>query len=223
MRKILLYAIFAALSGMTYVSCSDNNSDPTTDVTVYDIVCLESVAKSGTHFTLTKPAGGDLITYTTPLVMDTTRVKVGDRLMLAYQTLGQPPYRSGAIKPVGYSMVTNDTVRWGYISKVEDWDRDPVYMLSAWMSQDFLNMRARLPYDTEPRLLAVMVDSLTLDNPYPDCYLTHRLANPVETFERAYYISVDMKGLRRLPGCQGFNLILNNSNMDIDRYTFQLR
>lgn len=207
---------------MGYASCSNDDGDPTSEVTLYDIVCLESVSKAGTTFTLTKPQGSSVITYKTPLVLDTTRIKVGERFMLAYRTSNQAPYLSGNITPVGYSLITNDTLRAGYISKVDNWDRDPVYLLSSWMSQDYLNLRARLPYDTEPRLLAVMIDSLTLDNAYPDCYLVHRLKEPVNTFERSYYISIDMKGLRKLPSCQGFNLILNNSNLERDTYRFDL-
>ena len=113
-----------------------------------------------------------------------------------------------------------ELARWRY--HVENWDRDPVYMISAWMSQDYLNIRARLPYDTKERLLAVMVDESSLDNEYPDCYLIHRLEEPVNTFERNYYTSFDMSALRKLPACKGFNLILNNSNLQRDTYKFEL-
>lgn len=215
---ILLATIMAAL-----VACSDNDGEPTSVATVYDIVCLASVDKSGSSYTLTRPLDSELITYRSREIMDTSRVKVGNRFMLAYRPDSGEPYVSGVIRPIGYSLVTNDTLRRGYISKTADWDRDPVYLLSNWMSQDYLNLRARLPYDTRPRTLGVMVDSLTLDAEYPDCYLIHRLETPVNTFDRSYYLSFDMSWLRKLDNCRGFNLILNNSNLKTDRYRYELK
>lgn len=215
--------MFTATAAMLATACSDDDGPATTSATAYDIVCLADVNKSGSTYTLTKPQSDNLITYRSREIIDTSVIKLGNRFMLAYLPPDGIPYTSGTIKPLGYSLVTNDTLRYGYISKIENWDRDPVYMLSTWMSQDFLNMRARLPYDTNPRMLAVMLDSLTLDAEYPDCYLVHRLQEPVNTFERNYYISVDMSALRRLDNCRGFNLLLNNSNLKKEQYTFKLR
>lgn len=217
--------ILLLLTGLalTLAACTDNDGEPTSQATVYDIVCLADVGKNGTTYTLAKPQSDKLITYRSREIIDTTRIKLGNRFMLAYLPPDGIPYVSGTIKPLGYSLITNDTLRYGYISKVENWDRDPVYMLTSWMSQDYLNMRARLPYDTRPRVLSVMVDSLTLDAEYPDCYLVHRLEEPVNTFDRAYYLSFDMSSLRKLDRCRGFNLILNNSNLKTDRFKFELK
>lgn len=223
MRHIIYIAILLPLAALWTTGCRGNDDgEPTSRVTVYDIVCLESVGDHGTTFTLTKPAGSELITYATALRLDTTRIKLKDRFMLAYYAPSTGPYTSGTVTPLGYSLITNDTLRAGYIEKIAGWDRDPVYMLSVWMSQDYLNMRTRLPYDDNPRRLGVMIDSLTMDREYPDCYLVHQLKEPINTFDRAYYISVDMAALRRLEHCRGFNLILNNSNLKKDRYTFTL-
>lgn len=220
----LPFHIIMLLAGIavTVMACGDEG-EPTADATVYDIVCLSEVNNGGSYYTLSKPESDRLITYYSNERIDTSRIRLRSRFMLAYRVPGGTPYVSGRIKPIGISLITNDTLRHGYIDKIEGWDRDPVYLLSSWMSQDYLNLRARLPYDTEPRTLAVMVDSLTLGREYPDCYLVHRLKEPVNTFERAYYISIDMSSLRELDNCRGFNLLLNNSNLTTDRYTFTLR
>ena len=211
-----------AATALTVAACSDDG-EPTTNATVYDILCLADVGQSGSIYTLTKPGSDQLITYHSAERLDTSRIKLHSRFMLAYRVPGGgKPYVSGRIQPIGLSLINNDTLRHGYISKIEGWDRDPVYLLSSWMSQDYLNLRARLPYDTEPRTLQVMVDSLTLTQEYPDCYLVHRLKEPINTFERAYYISIDMSALRELENCKGFNLLLNNSNLETDKYTFTL-
>ena len=226
MKKSLLHIVIALTIALPLAllssGCRDGNMNEVVPTT-YDIVCLNQVSKSLTVFTLTKPGNRDLISYTCNGQFDTTYVKVGQRMLLAYHIPnGGVPYRSGNIEPIGYSLITNDKLRRGNISDVENWDRDPVYMISAWMSQDYLNIRARLPYDTKERLLAVMVDESSLDNEYPDCYLIHRLEEPVNTFERNYYTSFDMSALRKLPACKGFNLILNNSNLQRDTYKFEL-
>ncbi|MCM1449354.1 MAG: hypothetical protein NC082_03350 [Clostridiales bacterium] len=216
----MLATFVIAMAVMT--SCSDDG-EPTSAVTVYDIVCLADMGDNGSVFTLTKPMGNELITYTATQKIDTLKVAIGQRMMLAYRIADDRlPYTTGSITAIGYSPVTNDTLRHGYISKIEGWDNDPVYLMSSWLSQDFLNMRVRIPYDEKPRTLAVLVDSLTLDAEYPDCYLVHRLAEPVNSFERSYYLSFDMSTLRDLKQCRGFNLILNNSNLKKDTYQFKL-
>ncbi len=221
--RLTAYITTALLTAMALTSCGDDEGKPTSQATAYDIVCLASVSESGSIYTLTKPMGNDLITYRSHEIMDTSRVKVGNRFMLAYLPPDGVPYSPGVIKPLGYSPITNDTLRRGYISKTAGWDNDPVYLMSNWMSQDYLNLRVRLPYDTRARALGVMVDSLTIGAEYPDCYLIHRLESPINTFDRSYYLSFDMSWLRKLDNCRGFNLILNNSNLRTDRYRYELK
>ena len=221
MKSPLTSLLGTLLITLAATSCSDQ-PEPSDTITAYDIVCLESVTSTVTTFTLTKPNGSELIRYHAAGRFDTTYVKPSQRLMLAYIPALGTPYRSGNIKPIGYSLIHNDSLRHGYITNHRDWDKDPVYMLSAWMSQDYLNLRARLPYDTHPRVLGLLVDSLTLDTPYPDCYLIHTLDGDVNSFDRNYYMSFDVSSLRHLDNCRGFNLIINNSNMKIDKYIFTL-
>lgn len=204
-------------------ACRDTDGPEEVNPTVYDIVCLRSMDDSGSVFTMTKPDDNRIITYTAREHIDTTVVHVGDRLLLAYRPKSGRPYESGQIQARGYSTVYNDRLRIGQIDRIEEWDRDPVYMLSAWMSENYLNLRARLTYDTKPRTFLVMVDSATIDRERPVCYLIHRMAEPTVNFERATYMSIDMSSLRKLDGCRGFELRLNDSNMDTDILSFDLK
>ncbi|MDE6831863.1 MAG: hypothetical protein K2J07_03930 [Muribaculaceae bacterium] len=221
---LLRHTITALLLLPLLAGCRDTDSPESVTPAVYDIVCLRHIDQSGSTFTLTKPQSDRVITYTAPQLIDTTLVKVGDRLMLAYSTIPPAePYQSGHVTALGYSTVYNDPLRAATIDSFPDWKRDPVYLLSAWMSEDFLNLRARLTFDDRPRRLFVMVDTLTLDLPYPACYLIHQLSEPIDNFERAYYLSIDMSALRRLPDCRGFRLFLRDSNLMLDSLTFDLK
>ena len=51
----------------------------------------------------------------------------------------------------------------------------------------------------------------------------HQLQEPLENFERAYYLSIDMSGLRRLPDCRGFMLHLHDSNLELNSIKFDFR
>lgn len=209
---------FAILSILTVCvlclsACRDTDGPEVTNPLVYDIVCLRSMDKSGSTFTLSKPNSPEIITYHAKEMVDTSRVPLGNRLMLAYNMAdGALPYTSGPITAYGYSTVTNDVLRAGVIDSFPDWTRDPVNLTSAWLSENFLNIRAALTYDEQPRSYFVMIDTTTTDLPHPACYLIHRLQKPVVNFERNTYMSVDMNALRKkIPSCQGFELRYNDT------------
>lgn len=225
MKQISKYtiALLTVIVAWLPTACSSDEGPATEEVTLYDIVCLRSQEKTGTTFTMTKPAGTRLITYHSSQLLDTTRVHVGDRCLLAYRTgSGAEAYKSGQITALGYSVITNDKLRKGASEDIAVWDTDAVYMMSVWQSEDFLNMRLKLPYTTAERNLMVVVDESTLGNEYPDCYLIHKLLEPVNTFDREYYLSVDMGALRKKTDCKGFNLVLKNLNLKKDNYHFEL-
>ena len=213
----------AVLASSLLVACSDGSDGPLTEeITSYDIVCLsEFDSKTGSTFTMTKPYGNDLITYIAPQLLDTTLVHVGDRCLLAYRTNNQEPYKSGHITAVGYSLINNDNLRRPG-NNITAADSDPIYLMSAWMSQDFLNLRLKLPYTQVGRQLYVAVEERTISDEYPVCHLIHRLDEPVNTFDREGYLSVDMGALRTLPCCKGFILKVNNSNLTTDSFSFKL-
>lgn len=221
--KHLLHVILTIILTAAITSCRDTSDPGAVDVTAYDIVCLRATGDDGSTFTLTLPDDDELITYTARQRIDTARVKPGERLLLAYLPAGNTPYKSGEITVKGYGQVYNDRLRIGHIADMDGWDRDPVYLLSAWMSENYLNLRARLTYDTEPRTLMVMIDSVTIDRERPVCYLVHRMAKPTVNFDRNTYVSIDMSALRRLDYCRGFELRLNDSNMPARSITFDLK
>lgn len=204
---------------MSVVACSDDG-DPSDTAVLYDIVCLQEDTDAGSVFTLCKPGSDDVITLTAPQRLNTRAVPVGNRCLLMYVPDGGAAYQSGAITVRGYGTIVN-----GELSTTEDtepagWNRDPVYLLSAWRAGRYLNIHARLPYDENPRDFALVMPETQSDRSYPDIYLVHALSADVTTFSRAYYASFDISRFIDDPGVNGFTLHLNNSNLHLDKIRF---
>lgn len=208
--------------------CSDDSDGPTDEIVSYDIACLKSQdSKLGGVYTLQLPLSSTSVTYYTKQLIDTTRIHVGDRLLIAYVPSGKP-YTSGNISLRGYAPITNSKLLFGSETDIENFDRDPVYLLSAWLSGPYLNVKARLPYDESPRRYGVAVDTVALKkNPgCPEIYLIHELGqatNPDATFPRAYYASFDLSALLADQAVETITLHLNNSNLPDNTITFKTK
>lgn len=206
-------------------SCAGDTDNPSSEAVCYDIACLKSQdSKTGAVYTLQLPQAAAPVNYYTKQLIDTSRIHVGDRLLIAYVPAGKP-YESGNISLRGYATITNAKLLRGSAKDIAGYDSDPVYLLSAWLSGPYLNVKARLPYDESPRHYAVAVDTVAMEsNPsHPDLYLIHTLneaTDPGATFPRAYYASFDLTSLLSDPAVEGFTLHLNNSNLPTNALHF---
>lgn len=198
--------------------CSDDDN-PSDSAVLYDIVCLEADSPAGSVFTLTKPGSSEIVTLTTTQRINTEVVGVGDRLLLMYVADNGVAYTSGSVTVMGYGTIVN-----GVLTETAElpaiWDRDPVYLLSAWLSGPYLNIHARLPYDENPRNFTLAMPAEQADPSCPDIYLVHALEVDVTTFSRAYYASFDISRIVDDPAIKGFTLHVNNSNLSLDEIKF---
>lgn len=220
MLKLLKYAFLTAIA-VLLASCGDDSA-PTSELVSYDIMCLRSVDSSGSVFTLTKPDSETVITYNTPQRLPENRVSTGDRILLAYSCPNHEPYTSGVISIKGYSTINNLTIKKIDLDTIPSWNAEPVYLTTAWRSESFLNLRVDLPYDTTPRALALGVDVKTLDSSTPQCYLIHYRDEKTPTFDRNYYLSIDIEPLTKWSGATGFDLNINDKNLHINKINFKL-
>ncbi|MDE6317988.1 MAG: hypothetical protein K2L73_06275 [Muribaculaceae bacterium] len=215
MKKYIL--LIASMLGVM-CGCSDD-SNPSDSAPLYDIVCLEADTPAGSVFTLTKPGNRAIVTLTAAQRIDTDVVRIGDRLLLMYVADSGVAYRSGSVTVKGYGTIVN-----GLLRETDDvppaWDRDPVYLLSAWQSGHYLNIHARLPYDENPRDFTLAMPAVQTDPSCPDIYLVHALEADVTTFSRAYYASFDISRIVDDHAITGFTLHVNNSNLSIDEIKF---
>lgn len=199
-------------------ACSDDGN-PSDSAVLYDVVRLEAVTPQGSVFTLAKPGSADIVTLTTPQRLTSDAISTGDRLLLMYIPDSGEAYRSGSVTVKGYGAIVNGTLM-AADDVPEGWDRDPVYLLSAWLSGPYLNLHARLPYDENPRAFTLAIPAGQADPTCPDIYLVHALEADITTFSRAYYASFDISALMDDPLVTGFTLHLNNSNLRLDEIKF---
>ena len=220
-----LIALFSLAVIMLMSSCTGDDSGETV-VCNYDIVCLigQSPA-SGSVFSMYLPDSDREIIYTdSRAVIDTSAVAIGDRLMIAYVADGQP-YESGNVTVRGYTPVHNSVLMvspGGIENTMADWRRDGIFLYSIWRSGNFINVRARLTYSSDPREFVLVIDADEVDAkvPVPTARLVHRMAQPIENFERQIYSSFDIGALWNLPWVQGLKIELANTNLTTDTFIF---
>lgn len=217
---------FFSLAAVILLSSCGNDGAGEAVVCSYDIVCLkDQTAAAGSVFSMYLPDSDREIVYTdSRAVIDTSAVAIGDRLMIAYVTEGEP-YESGNVTVRGYTPVHNSMLMvspGGIENTLADWRRDGIYLYSIWRSGNFINVRARLTYSSESREFVLVVDADEVDAkvPVPTARLVHRMAQPVENFERQIYSSFDIGALWNLPWIEGLKVELANTNLKTDTFTF---
>lgn len=223
MRHLTAY-IIAAIS-MLCVSCAEGDNGPSVACS-YDIVCLGSqTAEHGSVFSMYLPDSDREIVYTeSRAVIDTSVVKVGDRLMLGYVPEGKP-YESGRVTVKGYTPIHNSPLMvssGGVENELPDWRRDGVYLYSIWRAGDYINVRARLTYSDKPRefVLVVDTDEIRAKVPVPTARLVHRLEVAKPNFERQVYTSFDISPLWWQTWIKGLRVLVSNTNLETDTFIF---
>lgn len=207
-------------------SCGSDGDAVSTPVS-YDIVQLKSqTAEEGSVFSLYLPGSTEEIVYTdNRAVIDTSKVAIGERLLLGYVP-GGAPYVSGKVETRGYSLIQNGLLLVsmdGVDESMPDWRRDGIYLYSIWRSGDFINVHARFTYSEKPRSLSLVVDKedVAARNPHPTLRLVYRMDVPDENFEREGYSSFDISALWNCGWITGVTVELANTNLEIDKFSFE--
>lgn len=217
--------LFAALFALA--ACSDEEGvDGPVDFTLTDIVTYEGDDAQGhSVFSLIKVDD-------TPEVTLTSERSIGytpspdegrpehPRLLLSYMPESGKAYTSGPVTLRSASLINQGPLVTEWKEEYDAWNRDPVYLLSAWRSGCYLNFRVRLTYSRDPRLFCLAAAPSTLETAWPELYLVHILAEPTDYHDRAYYASFDISQVWNRPDVEGVIVHVNNSNLDKHIFTF---
>lgn len=219
--------LFLLFFSIVVVSCRDDSGPYQEQFVSYDIVqFVDQSNEGGTEFSFYLPDNmNEMIYITSGAVIDTTKVKPGERLLLGYipETI---PHVSGHIKATGYSPIHNDALRVserGLENEMPDWKRDGIYLYSIWRMGPFINLHGKTVYSTDGRQFMILIDRSDVDdkNPAPVLRIVNRMINPVDNFQREFYASFDLTNLWAKEWIEGATVELNNTNLPNDKFYFE--
>lgn len=205
--------LLTALLLPLFTACSDKGQEEPHQPTLYDICEVAPTSGNPAVLYLYRPDGD------TPAILTATGQTLGDHapeagqsLLVAYRPLRGIPYVSDNITILQWASITNIPLAEAKNSgDLEGWDRDPVELMSTWRAGNKICMRLRLPYSTEPRRFALILDPATASDPIPTAYLYHARPNATENFSRQYYVAFDIATLWTLPSTEGLRIRLADS------------
>ncbi len=222
MKKQAFYLLLITMFSLSLASCMDSDNDdydPNKN-TLYDIVTLTLSNDKGQQFQYQVNEDSEVIILTSSEVrVDTTICPVGNRLLLAYEPTSGVAQQSGTIIVQGYSTIFNDDIRADYIKDYPDWDDDGIYLYSLWRTGTYLNLHGLAPFSNS-QTLALMTDSATIDNEYPEVYVIYRTEQERDSYDRALYASFDIASLWNKKTCKGLNVHIKNTNLEKYEYKF---
>jgi len=210
MHDLKALAAFAALTLVCATSCSDD-ADLVHIATVYNIAEITGMSPQGTTFSVYRPDADEAATLTAS-GYTMTDVKTGNCVLLAYIPLNGQPYASGAVQVETYGKITNANLKLGNAETLAGWNDDPVWLTSLWRAGNKICMQFNLPYSTEPRAFALVIDEATAEDEVPQAYLYHRRNTIEPNFSRRYYAALDVSELWKMPSCRALQINVANSN-----------
>lgn len=209
MKKTILW-VFMALIAIILPSCSDDNPTYVPDNLFVDIVTYEGMSNGVAKFTFQQAEDSPTITLMAQNFAETNWSK-GFRVMISYSPVGGVRYVNDYVELYGYSYIYNGEVTVADINSYPNWDFAPIFVYELWRTGSYLNLYSVMTYSYDPRF-DVIVDEQTINNEYPDLYLTYELGAGVESQQNAFNASIDISSVWDLPTCYGVNIHLNNSN-----------
>ena len=226
MKTLKHYLLIICLALCATACMSDNNDSPIIDEsTMHDIVTFVGNPESNNHnsvFQFQKEGDSRLTTLrANNIALDTASTKVNTRMMLYYTPETGMHNVDDNITVKSIAQVFNDSVRTGDVKKLPDMDYNPIYVNTIWRSGTYLNINCGLNYSYEPIGFMLMVDATTVDNPYPDLYLSYHKDTNHESFFKNFFASIDISHIWNKSTCKGFTLHVNDSNFGNNEMTFK--
>lgn len=216
LAKLLVSAVMV----LTLGSCREDGVDGPVEMTCADIVTFAGNVGGHATFTFQKMDDSPEITLTAQSAIAADGIDVGTRLLISYIPEDNKAYTSGPVTLLGGRVVTQSAVTTEWRDEYDAWDKDRVYVYSAWRTGRYINVHVRLTYSPEPRIFCLAVDPSTLGTAWPDVYLVHVIDGDVDNHDRAYYASFDIDAVWSRPGVEGVRLHIANSNLDKQIFTF---
>lgn len=215
-RLILLMVI-----PLAFGSCADEDGvDGPVDMALWDIVTYTGpAAGGGSVFEFRQVDDSPLVTLTSTRTVP-SELEPGARVMICYIPENGKAYTSGPIDLRSVARVNSAAAELEWKSDYDAWNRDKVYVYSAWRSGNYINFHLRLTYSTEPRIFSLVLDPSTADSDMPELYLVHIMAQETDNHDRAYFASFDIESVWSRPEVKGVRIHVADTNLTKDIFTF---
>ena len=208
--KIKSLIAAGALSAITFALPSCNSSSSEDYSPVYtDIVTVSQFTDNSSVFTFRRVDDSPLVTLTSTRGLNPETVKIGDRMLMSYQTNGVAQFENAAINIVGIvpTYGKGATFPKAKAEETNNFYTAEVFDASAWRSGTYLNLAVLYGSASAPKDCRIVVDETTLSNPYPQLYF---ILEPQPAAgagpERIYYLSHTLTELFSRSTCKGVTL-----------------
>lgn len=227
MTKFLSHLLAIFCSTLILSSCmnDDSNAPALDDSAMCDIVTFVGNPESNNYRSVFQfQKEGD--SRTTTLRAKNTAInpsehKVNSRLLLYYIPESGMHNVDDNVTVTNIYYVFNDSVHSGDVSKLPDWNSNPIFVYAIWRSGTYLNVQCGLTYAYEPSAFMLMVDETTINNEMPDLYLSYRKGNDRESNFKNFYASIDIAKIWNSSNCKGFTIHVNDSNIGNNKIVFK--
>lgn len=215
MKKILklTLAMLAMLTvSATFTAC--NSDDGGQLITTYtQFATLVADDESGSTFEVNNSADGPVRVLTSTNRVDTKKVAVGQRLMIAYQLEGTTSEDgSGPIRLLAYMQVINGKLEVMSATEAENFKtnslQDPVMQVTG----NYLNVQVMGRLRTDPEKFALIADESTMDDKYPTVYLVFLSDDASTGAWKTIYGSFDISSIWNNQKYNGMIVKMDNEN-----------
>lgn len=214
MKKSILYLLLAIASVALYSCNEDNGPEQIPDNLFNDIVTLYEKGENSTTFHLQEKDDSPVAVLTaSDFSVNNYPFKAGDRVMISYVPTNGTRYASDYITIYAMTSVYSPEIITDEIKLYPDWDFASIYIDNLWRTGNYINLYCRLTYYNNPQF-KVIIDKYTVNNSFPDVYLTYDYQSNVESQEKSFITSFDVSEVWNLTTCRGITIHLNSSNTD---------
>lgn len=213
MKKILkiTLAMMAVLTVSTIFTACNTSDDGPLVSTYTQFATLVADDEQGSTFEVNNSADGPVRTLTSTNRVDTKKVAVGQRLMIAYQLEGTTSVDgSGPIRLLAYMQVINGKVEVMNATEAENFKSNSLQNPVLQVTGNYLNVQVMGRLRTDPDKFALIADKSTMDDKYPTVYLVFLSDDDSTGAWKTIYGSFDISEIWNNQKYNGLIIKMNN-------------
>ena len=151
----------------------------------------------------------------------TCRTAEGVRVLLQYRPVEELSTTRKRIEVQALSAIHFDTLRLVSHERMTELPDDTLYLQSIWKTGDFLNLRYRIDYHSQPHSIMLVADESTLEGDTLKVELRHSRNDDPEGHWSNLYSSFNIEGYRNRPYTT-LQVYVNQVNFNYKYYYFKL-